>query len=589
VRRVRNEVVLPIAQFLGRAWSGKSSLVVELDKDVTVPCATEYATVKKPVIVMPPPSRYPATELVTAYRLWRASLWHEAMHHYFGLPKVGEQSRPLIGPVGFYVWNCVEDYRIEHKGVKEWKGMEKELAFRKAFYFRLAKKPDDILMEFTQLLLLEAVKDKIPDPKVVEAVEYVKKAVEQGVDSLVVAIRVCRILGVSPDGTYDFQLPDVVVFPVMHPQKNPMKKLPKTAIKSAVKEWLEAKRSQSTPLEEGEGEEGEENESEESEGEGQEGRKMGRKEGGKAGKGRRKAGKGEDSKNEDESEDLDELVEEIARAPEDVQKEIEEMKSLDQKIEIMRKGASAEVAEGVYLPSLLYRDESPYYDRELIAHLVAQLRKIRRGWKEVHSDSGELDIESYVSRHSKPFIDEEKLKTGGIKVIILLDHSQSIEYFEHNYKKACIALCEGLKAAGIPFAVYAFSLPSQAKETVLWLVKSFEETWSRTNAKRLVQIKADGGTPLHKMYRKLRPLVMKHKGKLYFITLTDGAPDSAALTEEEIADLKKYCKMIAIAIGEDMDEAVRLARNLGRLGYDRYVALDDVRKLPEKVLKLLGE
>jgi hypothetical protein len=586
---MRNEAVLPIAQFLGRAWSGKLSLFVELDKEATVPCAIEYADTRKPAIVMPPPSRYPATELVTAYRLWRASLWHEAMHHYFGLPKVGEQSGIPIGPVGFYVLNCVEDYRIEHKGVKEWKGMEKELAFRKAFYFKLARKPDDILTEFAQLLLLEAVKDKIPDPRVIKAVEYVKKAMEQGVDSLVVTIEVCRILGVSPDGTYNFQLPDVVVFPVIHPQKNPMKKLPKTAIKSAVKEWLEERRSQSTPLEEGGGEEGEENESEEDEGKGQEGRKMGRKEGGKAGKGREKAEKGEGPKDEDESEDLNELVEEIARAPEDVQKEIEEMKSLDQKIEIMRKGASAEVAEGVYLPSLLYKDESPYYDKELISHLVAQLRKIRRGWKEVHSDSGELDVESYVSRYAKPFIDEERLKTGGIKVIILLDHSQSIRYIEREYKKACIALCEGLKAAGIPFAVYAFSLPSQAKETVLWLVKSFEETWSRTNAKRLAQINADGGTPLARMYQKLRPLVMKHRGRLYFVTLTDGAPDLPAPTKEEIAHLKRYCKMIAIAIGEDMDEAVRLAKNLGRLGYDRYVALDDVRKLPEKALRLLGE
>jgi hypothetical protein len=35
--------------------------------------------------------------------------------------------------------------------------------------------------------------------------------------------------------------------------------------------------------------------------------------------------------------------------------------------------------------------------------------------------------------------------------------------------------------------------------------------------------------------------------------------------------------------------AVRLAFNLQALGYERYVALDDVKKLPEKVLGLLGE
>jgi hypothetical protein len=46
--------------------------------------------------------------------------------------------------------------------------------------------------------------------------------------------------------------------------------------------------------------------------------------------------------------------------------------------------------------------------------------------------------------------------------------------------------------------------------------------------------------------------------------------------------------MFAVAFGKNMDEAVRLALFLKELGYERYVALDDVKKLPEKVLSLLG-
>jgi Mg-chelatase subunit ChlD len=109
------------------------------------------------------------------------------------------------------------------------------------------------------------------------------------------------------------------------------------------------------------------------------------------------------------------------------------------------------------------------------------------------------------------------------------------------------------------------------------------------NAKRLAQLQPGGGTPLADVYARLMPYVRRNKGKLYFITLTDGEPSNAFYCKQLIQTLKRHCKMFAVAFEDSMVGAVRLAFNLQTLGYERYVALDDVKKLPEKVLGLLGE
>jgi uncharacterized protein YegL len=548
VRRVRNEAVLPIAQFLGRAWSGKPHLLVKLYKEKwEAPDLRELAEAKD-AIILPPPSRYPATDLISAYRLWRFSLFHEAMHHLFGIP----DSPWEWYQVGFFIQNCVEDYKVETLGTRDYAypGMRKERLLRCAVYYHLAPVPLNPVEAFAQLLLLGAVKGVSPDPRVVEAVRYVKEHfLTEPSDRI--AGEVCRILGVDPNREFPkAHLP--LDYPVALTQR-----LKKDQIKKAVEDYLKALREQEGALKRA-GERSEES--------------------GKTGD---EEGSGGDLKGE---------VDDILKTPEEIKAEISEMRKVNEKLEAGRKGAASEVSKGVYLPSLLDRDESPYYDEELINHLVAQLRRVRKGWREVPSYAGELDVEGYISRYSKPFLDEERLKVGGFRVLILLDHSGSIASYSYKYKKACVALAEALSELKISFAVYAFGAPTPNSPTIIWLIKSFDEPWTRLCAKRLAQIPAEGGTPLDKVYRDLLPVVQrKGQGKLLFVTLTDGEPGSAALTKLEVKHLKKYCRMVAIAIGHTMDEAVRLAQNLASLGYDRYVALDNLRKLPEKVLKLLGE
>lgn len=534
---MRVEAILPIAQFLGRAWSRKPQLVVQLSTEINIPHAVEN------IIRIPPPSRYPSTELISAYRLWRVSLWHESMHHNYGIPTLWSAD---AGSNLHHVFNIVEDYRIEELGVEEYPGMKRELDLRRAAYFYLAHPPRTIIETYAQLLLLGAVKSTPSIPsRVIDAVKYTKEAVGQGVDSITIAREVCKMLGVQPD-IRDISLPTVIQYAV------PLdKRIRQVELRRCVEKWLEAKQQAEEQLK------SEKHESKEAD------------------------------KKLDKPGELDKEAEDLLTAPDEVVEEIEQAKIVDKQIEHGRKGAASEVMEGITLPSKLDRDESKYYNQELITHLVSQLRKLRKGWKEISSSSGEFDIDSYVARHDRVFIDEERLKVGNYKVLILIDHSASITGYDHMYKTACIALAEGLSALNIPFSIYVFS--EFNAYTHLYLIKNFKEKWTRMNAKRLAQVLPSGGTPLHEVYYRLEPVVMKNKGRLYFITLTDGAPDSFTATAYLIKKLRQHCRMVAVAFGRNMTQAVGLAMNLKELGYDRYVALDDVKKLPEKVLSLLGE
>jgi len=558
---MRNEAVLPVAQFLGRAWSGKSDLSVKLDINATEAFAGRDDSYK-PVIVVPPPSRFPTTELITAYRLWRATLWHESMHHYYGLPELYRIDTNVK-----HILNAVEDYRIEQRGVKEYPGMSRELDLRRAVYYSLAREPRDDIEAYIQLLLLRAVKHKSVPKCVVDAVKYTKEAVEQGVDSETIAKRVCEMLGVEPN-EYRLHMREATGYAAYHHSK----KLKKHELEGAVVDWLKAKQQAEKQCEQGGLMAGEPKQEEQAKqgsltaSEQLTEQKIGRQE-------------------TDES--IVGEAEELLTVPSEVMEEIEQVRIEDKRIEHGRKGAASEVMEAITLPSKLDVDESKLYDHELITHLVSQMRKLRKGWKEVSSYTGEFDVDSYVARHSKVFVDEERLKVKDFKVLILVDHSGSICGYDEKYKSACIALAEALNALKIPFAIYVFT--EYRTYTQIYLVKGFNEKWTRMNAKRLAQIRPDGGTPLGEVYVRLKRVVMKNKGKLYFITLTDGEPSTPAFCSSCITELKKYCRMVAVAFGHSMEEAVKLAMNLKFLGYDRYVALDDIMKLSEKVIGLLGE
>jgi uncharacterized protein with von Willebrand factor type A (vWA) domain len=529
-KKMRVEALLPIAQFLGRAWSGKNVKVI-IGSDTTIPKTFTN------IIEIPPPSRYPVKGLVESYRLWRHSLWHEAMHQYFGIPTPKFLTPNSYLPNRTIIFNAVEDYRVEYYGVKEYPGMKREIEFSTAIYYSLANPPKSVVEMYVQLLLFNAVKGVNIIPKnVIDAVKYTINAIKGGVDSSTITETVCKMLNIRENDYNQYNIP-------MNYTAN--NKIKQKELEDKVKEWVKDKNEVNEEMERIEG--------------------------------------GGRSKNEEGEGDSDEEVKVILSAGEDIEKEFEQIKAENERIERMRKEIASNVK--VVLPSQLDVDESRFYDVELITHLKSQLQKLKKGWREIHSSSGEFDVESYVSKHSKIFIDEERLKVGGYKILVLVDHSGSIYGYHYDYKKACIALSEALSSLNIPFSVYCFNT---FKEYVnVYLVKGFNEKWTRMNAKRLAQLDARGGTPLTEVYNTLKPIVDRVKGNLYFITLTDGLPNDRDSCREIIKKLKEKCRMYAVAISENMDNAVRLAENLKNLGYDRYVALDDVKKLPTKVLKLI--
>jgi hypothetical protein len=444
--------------------------------------------------------------------------------------------------------NIVIDYFVEHVlGYKLWPGMKRERELSKAYAYHNAvdvsmlNRNARLVEAFAQQLLLGVYKGKLTTDEhelIIKTVEYVKTHLVEGVSDAMVK-KVCddvhKLLGIP-------------YYYILELSLKRLGKVSKSESKQVVEEYVKAKSQ---------------------------------------------AAKQGDMEHDsqvlklDSSNIVESKVEELLRVPDEVKEEVEQVLKENKRIEGVRQGAKSEVAEGIILPQELYKDENQYYDQELIAHLKAQLRKLRRGWKELPSDTGEFDVDSYVARHCKVFTDEEYIKVGGFKIILLLDHSGSIDPYEKTYKTACIALAEALSTLNIPFAMYVFT--QYKNYTQIYLVKSFREKWTRVNAKRLAQINANGGTPLDEVYNRLEPLVLANRSKLYFITLTDGVPSSPIETKERIAELKRHCRMVAVAIGSSMRVAVELADNLANLGYERYVALDDLRKLPEKVLKLLGE
>jgi hypothetical protein len=573
---VKNEAILPVAQFLARVWGEKPEVRVVLDYNVSVPC-TDLTR-----IYMPPPSRYPVTTVITGYRLWRSSLWHESMHIRYPPPayppKYAQGYRVLKDVV-----NVIEDVRIEQLGFKEYPGMRRELDLKRAVYFYFVQPPQNNLEAYAQLMLFHAVKDAIVPECVIEAARYTYKALKEGVDSITIALKVCKMLGVDPDDRV-LKLPGYFI-------NLKTKKIPAKDVKRTVEGWLVCKNTTQKELTK-KSEQKEQGKATEREQATKEGEKT--SEGTEGGGADEKAAVGEDV-DEDIASDVDD-VDTLLEPPEEIRDELKLVEEENKRLNKIREGASDAAVGKITLPSKLDKDESVYYDQDLILHLKAQLRKLRKGWKEIQSHTGDFDIDSYVARQSKVFVDEERLKIGGFKVLILLDHSGSISKYHEKYKKACIALAEALSTLNIPFAMYAFSQSMYYKFDVdVYLIKSFDEKWTRMNAKRLAQIEADGGTPLAKVYEKLEPIVVKGKGvgkgKLYFITLTDGDPDPGTRSRcrDLIRKYKLHAKMIAIAFGDSTEKAVSLAENLKDLGYERYIALDDLRKLPEKVLGLLGE
>lgn len=247
------------------------------------------------------------------------------------------------------------------------------------------------------------------------------------------------------------------------------------------------------------------------------------------------------------------------------------------------KGLRTEVV-GISIPTATNVDETKIYDMDLINNLKSKFKEWKSGWKEQHVLAGdEFDQETYIEGHN-PFITDKKIAIK-TRIVILLDHSSSIAEQEVEYKKATLALCEVLDFLKVKFSVYAFN--TEQKKVTCWLIKPENLQWNNTAAKRLAQIKANGSTPLAEVYDLLLPTLRSKKPDI-FLTLSDGEPSDPDAVRSMMRDFKLIgIKMVAIGVGPDTADAITIANNLRRLGYERTLAVSRLNEIPKRVLNIL--
>jgi len=240
---------------------------------------------------------------------------------------------------------------------------------------------------------------------------------------------------------------------------------------------------------------------------------------------------------------------------------------------------------GISVPSSMNVDETKIYDADLVSSLKSKFREWKTGWKEQHVNSGdEFDEETYIEGHT-PFVTDQKI-TIKTRIVILLDHSSSIANEQIQYKKTTLALCEVLEFLKVKFSVYAFN--TEQKQVTCWLVKPENIKWNNIAAKRLAQIKANGGTPLAEVYYIMLPLLRSKKPDI-FLTLSDGEPSDPDAVRSMVKMFKLLgIKMVAIGVGPNTPIATIIASNLKHLGYENTLAVSRLNDIPNKVLNVLG-
>lgn len=570
----RRELLIELGDFLARFWSGKKVLFIIDDEEVAGSSSVYYKQIK-----VAPPEKFPG-DAYTKYRVWRWTVWHEALHHRYS--PVDYNDRTLKGVVA----NIIEDYRVNTLGLREFPGMLPETIFHYAYaltFFNPEKYSEPLrkVIAFGARLLCGVVPkgfEPYDTKEVEEAVELVKSELakrDYGLDVAEMEELLSKVMELL--GLRDMEMRQDIMHPWVGAGGVEWQQL---------KEYAERVISSSSAESEGKVEEEKPGspEPKAEEGEVEEG-----------------TGGGQGSKRSEKSEELKEEVlegsETLREEFERVVRESRRLNRVEEKLrESVRKGKYDSIDGKLYIPRKLAIDASRYYDHALINHLVAELRRIRKGWLEVRSREGdEVDVEEVIKRSPKPLIREERVKIGGLKVLLLLDFSGSIAPYDWVYKEALIALAEALNSVGCRFAAFAFTRPhAQTKKSAVHLIKDFNERWGVEAARRLVQLQASGPTPLDEVYEFLKPYVEKWKPDV-FITLTDGFPEDVygysrfAETRERVRELKRLTRMVAIAIGHNIDSAVTLSRNLRDLEYDRSVAVYNLRDIPRKILWLLGE
>ena len=517
---VRNDILLDIATFLARRWSDNSEVMVIISNN-----KAPSTNLEKNKITLPNLSYYNG-ENFQKYRQWRVALWYESMRIKYTTKRKISRYDYAHG----FILKCLETKRIEVLGSNIWKGMIEEIIFAEGISW--LSKPllntlygnEKIIEGFSQYFLTGYIKGELFGNeyyKVKNASEYANDCVQESIKN-----------------TYGTEWIEEKVKEIIKKlQINPLLSIPITTPRSKIGMGM----NNSELLKQLE----------------------------KVVKTRVK------------NKEFDKMIKEIIEGNK-IKKEYESLIKESKKSET--KGYDSLENFQITIPNRVDVNESVIYDLELIQKIKNVFKEWKTGWTEVNRETGdELDVEMYIESANKPFLTDNKISIRS-KIVILLDHSSSVEDVEIKYKKATIALCEALDYLGIDFSVYAFS--TEAKQVKCWLIKSPKIPWSATNARRLVQIRASGGTPLAEIYNILKQDIKSFKPDI-MITLTDGEPSNYEAVKEMVLTYRNMSiHMVALGVGKDINDLINIGHNLKYLNYNKILATR-IEDIPKKVINLL--
>ena len=532
---IRNDVLLEISTFLARRWSNNNNVTVVISRGNKTSTNIEKKKITLPEL------EYFYGNIFQKYRQWRALLWYESMRMRFSF-KIYDTD------IAFgHIFNILETKRVEILGLYEWKGMIREIIYYEALSGN--NKPllnslhgkAKVIEAFSQFFLTGFIKGEIyggESERVIKASEYAKNFIKEYVTNYENNKKYFnptedqkRLEGEARQIIRILQIDSLMSMPpipIIMPKNKIGLSISHEELVNQIEKILKLKNK------------------------------------------------------EPGLEKINKEIEQGKDIKEEFKALVKESKKND------NKGYETTENLSIAIPEYdMEIDENKIYDLDLINKVKTALKEWKTGWKEKYDYQGEeLEIENHIESQPKVFINDKKISIN-FKISILLDLSSSIEDNEIEYKKAAVALCEGLDYLGIKFSIYAFNTVSRAIKC--WAIKPQNVKWGSIYAKRLMQIKPLGGTPLAEVYKILQPTINSFKPDI-FVTLTDGEPSDMDAVRLTVLSYKRYgIKMIAIGLGSDINDAIGIGYNLKYLNYQKTLTLSKKRlqDLPKKVLGLL--
>ena len=531
---IRNDVLLEIATFLSRRWSDSTESTIHISREGKISTNLD----KKKIIL--PGLDYFYGNIFQKYRQWRTLLWYESVRLKYSF-KIFDTD-VVFG----FVFNILETKRIEILGLEEWKGMIKEIIYYEGLSWH--NKPllnslhgkNKVLEAFSQYFLTGYIKGELyggENERVISASDYAHSILRDYIKNFKLNNKTFDPIKDQKWLEYETRqiikilqvdsLMSIPPIPIIMPKSKVGLSMRQEEVLSQIEKLVRIKTKEI---------------------------------------------------------EIERLKKEIVQG-DDINEEFRTIVNESKKND--NKGFETTENLSIAIPDNMGVDENTIYDFDLINKVKTALKEWRSGWKEKYDFNGdEIEIENYIEKQPKIFINDKKIAIN-VKISVLLDLSSSIEDNEIEYKKATVALCEGLEYLGIKFSIYAFN--TEFRTVKCWVIKPPTARWGSIYARRLMQVKPIGGTPLAEIYKILQPSISAFKPDI-FVTLTDGEPSDMDAVRSVVLSYKRSgVEMIAIGLGSDLGDAIGIGHNLKYLNYQRILTLSKKRlqDLPKKVLGLL--